>query len=71
MSNPASEPGPASDTTAGRDPFPLRLYSALLEAGSPLLEYYLRRRLRAGREDAVRFAERHGIASQSPGPRAS
>jgi 3-deoxy-D-manno-octulosonic-acid transferase len=38
-------------------------YKALLEAGGPLLEFYLRRRLRAGREDALRFAERHGVPS--------
>jgi len=36
----------------------------LLEAGGPLLEFYLRRRLTAGREDAARFGERHGIPSQ-------
>ena len=29
-----------------------------------MLELYLRRRLRTGREDRLRFAERHGIASQ-------
>ena len=62
MSNPASESNSA-ELGIGRDPFPLRLYTTLLEAGSPLLEYYLRRRLRAGREDAVRFAERQGAPS--------
>jgi 3-deoxy-D-manno-octulosonic-acid transferase len=36
----------------------------LLEAGGPLLELYLRRRMKAGREDADRFDERHGIASR-------
>lgn len=65
MSNPASEVGPASDTDSARNAFPLSLYAALLEAGRPLLELYLRRRLRAGREDAFRFAERHGIASRA------
>ena len=29
-----------------------------------MLELYLRRRRRAGKEDAVRFAERHGVASR-------
>jgi 3-deoxy-D-manno-octulosonic-acid transferase len=36
----------------------------LLEAGGPLLELYLRRRMKAGREDRHRFGERHGIASR-------
>jgi 3-deoxy-D-manno-octulosonic-acid transferase len=59
MSIPASEPVPQ------RKPFLLSLYATLLEAGGPLLELYLRRRLRAGREDAQRFGERHGIPSQA------
>jgi 3-deoxy-D-manno-octulosonic-acid transferase len=42
----------------------LSLYAALLEAGGPLLELYLRRRMKTGREDAQRFGERHGIASR-------
>jgi 3-deoxy-D-manno-octulosonic-acid transferase len=58
MSNPASEPA------AQRKPFLLSLYATVLEAGGPLLELYLRRRLRAGREDARRFGERHGIPSK-------
>lgn len=59
MSSPAPEAAPQ------RDPFLLKLYTGLLEAGSPLLEWYLRRRLRAGREDAARFAERHGAPSKA------
>jgi 3-deoxy-D-manno-octulosonic-acid transferase len=58
MSNPASE------TALARNALPLRLYATLLEAGRPLLEFYLRRRLQAGREDPLRFAERHGVPSQ-------
>jgi 3-deoxy-D-manno-octulosonic-acid transferase len=58
MSSPASDSGPR------RNAFPLSLYATLLEMGGPLLELYLRRRLRAGREDPLRFAERHGVASQ-------
>jgi 3-deoxy-D-manno-octulosonic-acid transferase len=55
---------PAPETVPRRAPFLLTLYATLLEAGGPLLELYLRRRLRAGREDAARFGERHGIASR-------
>lgn len=55
---------PASDARSERKPFPLRLYAMLLEAGGPLLELYLRRRQRAGREDPLRFDERHGIPSR-------
>ena len=58
MSNPASE------TVIARATLPLKLYAKLLEAGGPLLELYLRRRLRAGREDAQRFGERHGVATR-------
>jgi 3-deoxy-D-manno-octulosonic-acid transferase len=36
-----------------------------LETGGPLLELYLRRRLKAGREDGARFGERQGIPSRS------
>ncbi len=36
---------------------------ALLEAGGPILDLYLARRMRAGREDAERFGERQGIPS--------
>lgn len=56
---------PASEPVAQRKPFLLSLYATLLEAGGPLLELYLRRRLRAGREDAQRFGERHGIPSRA------
>jgi 3-deoxy-D-manno-octulosonic-acid transferase len=42
---------------------PLRLYAALLTVAGPLLELYLDRRRRAGREDSRRLAERRGIAS--------
>jgi 3-deoxy-D-manno-octulosonic-acid transferase len=44
-------------------PLPLRLYAGLLEAGGPLLDLYLARRMRAGREDIQRFGERQGIPS--------
>lgn len=55
---------PARDIAgAARRPLPLRLYAALLEAGGPLLDLYLARRMRAGREDAQRFGERRGIPS--------
>jgi len=56
---------PASQIPRQPDSFLLKLYATLLEAGSPLLELYLRRRLRAGREDAARFGERHGIPSKA------
>jgi 3-deoxy-D-manno-octulosonic-acid transferase len=52
---------------AGR-PILLSLYDFLLEAGSPLIWAYLRRRRRAGREDAVRYPERRGIASHARPP---
>jgi 3-deoxy-D-manno-octulosonic-acid transferase len=55
---------PAPKTIGHRNSFPLSLYATLLEVGGPLLELYLRRRLAAGREDAARFGERHGIASR-------
>ncbi len=58
MSSPAPRP------VAPNRPFPLRLYAALLEIGGPVLEAYLQRRLRAGKEDRERFAERHGVPSQ-------
>jgi 3-deoxy-D-manno-octulosonic-acid transferase len=58
MSSPAAKPG------APNRPLSLRLYAALLEAGGPLLEAYLRRRLKAGKEDSARFGERHGIPSR-------
>ena len=56
---------PASETVPQRTSILLSLYATLLETGSPLLELYLRRRLRAGREDAQRFGERHGISSKA------
>jgi len=55
---------PAPQTARQPSTFLLTLYATLLEAGGPLLEFYLRRRLKAGREDAVRFGERHGIPSK-------
>ncbi|HEX4506827.1 MAG TPA: 3-deoxy-D-manno-octulosonic acid transferase [Alphaproteobacteria bacterium] len=55
---------PAPPTARPPSSFLLSLYATLLEAGSPLLELYLRRRLKAGREDTQRFGERHGIASR-------
>jgi 3-deoxy-D-manno-octulosonic-acid transferase len=56
---------PAPRIGARRRPFPLRLYAGLLEVGGPLLEGYLARRLKAGKEDAARFGERHGIPSRA------
>ena len=41
----------------------LGAYRGLTRLGSPLIDLYLRRRLRAGKEDATRFAERLGHAS--------
>jgi 3-deoxy-D-manno-octulosonic-acid transferase len=58
MSNPARE-----IVGAARHPLPLRLYAGLLEVGGPLLDRYLARRMRAGREDTQRFGERQGIPS--------
>ena len=55
---------PAPQTARPPSPFPLKLYATLLEAGGPLLELYLRRRMKAGREDTQRFGERHGIPSR-------
>jgi 3-deoxy-D-manno-octulosonic-acid transferase len=39
-------------------------YRTLTELGAPVISYYLRRRLAAGREDAARFGERLGQASK-------
>jgi len=39
-------------------------YRWLTDLGAPVIDLYLRRRLAAGREDAVRFAERLGQASR-------
>src|ERR1700761_4166498 len=55
---------PAHQTARPPSSFLLSLYATLLEAGGPLLELYLRRRMKAGREDAQRFGERHGIPSR-------
>ena len=55
---------PAPQTAKPPASFPLILYATLLEAGGPLLELYLRRRMKVGREDAQRFGERHGIPSR-------
>jgi 3-deoxy-D-manno-octulosonic-acid transferase len=41
----------------------LALYRALTDAGLPLIRLALARRMRRGREDAARFAERMGVAS--------
>lgn len=42
----------------------LRLYRGLTGLGAPLISAYLNRRLRRGKEDALRFGERKGLASQ-------
>ena len=42
----------------------LALYRALTDAGLPLIRLALARRMREGREDAARFAERMGEASR-------
>lgn len=57
-----------SETRIRRRPFLLRLYGALPDVAAPLLDLYLDRRRRAGREDAARFAERHGVASRPRPP---
>lgn len=44
----------------------LNLYRGLTLLGAPLIDAYLARRLRRGKEDAARFGERQGIAA---GPR--
>ncbi|MEP6343467.1 MAG: 3-deoxy-D-manno-octulosonic acid transferase [Maricaulaceae bacterium] len=41
---------------------PLRLYSSLMRAASPLLRIYLARRAKAGKEDSARLSERFGKA---------
>ncbi len=51
------------DRSAGRSAL-LDLYAGLLEALGPVLGLYLRARLRAGKEDRARFAERQGIPSR-------
>lgn len=56
---------PAPQTARRPSSFLLSLYATLLEAGGPLLDFYLRRRMKAGREDAQRFGERHGVPSRS------
>ena len=40
----------------------LALYRALTDAGLPLIRLVLARRMRRGREDAERFAERMGVS---------
>ena len=54
---------PASKVAPRRAPFPVKAYAWLLEIGAPLLELYLRRRRRSGREDATRFDERRGLTA--------
>lgn len=39
-----------------------QIYRGLTQAAAPLIDFYLRRRLARGREDAARFPERQGIA---------
>lgn len=41
----------------------LGLYRAATFLGAPLIDAYLARRLKAGKEDAARFSERKGVAS--------
>jgi len=55
---------PASNQHGLRRTPLLRLYAGLLEFGAPLLSLYLKRRRRFGREDASRYPERRGVASQ-------
>jgi len=43
---------------------PLKLYSALMRAAAPLLPLYLKRRVKAGKEDEARLTERYGKASR-------
>lgn len=47
-----------------------QLYRKLTTAGAPLIDSYLRRRLRRGKEDHLRFTERFGQSGRSrpPGP---
>ena len=42
----------------------LALYRGLTGIAAPIIDVYLRRRLAQGKEHPLRFAERHGIASQ-------
>jgi 3-deoxy-D-manno-octulosonic-acid transferase len=42
----------------------LSVYRSLTGLGAPLIVHLLRRRLRAGKEDSIRFPERRGIASR-------
>jgi 3-deoxy-D-manno-octulosonic-acid transferase len=55
---------PARPTAKPPSSILLSLYATALKAGGPLLELYLRRRLKTGREDPHRFGERHGIPSK-------
>lgn len=43
----------------------LRLYRTLTTLGAPLIDFYLERRLRRGKEDPVRFPERKGIPGRA------
>ncbi len=56
---------PAPNRRAVRQSIVLRIYGGLLQAGGPLLQMYLRRRRRAGKEDINRIGERYGRPSRS------
>lgn len=45
----------------------ISIYSALMRHSTPLLEVYLRRRMKRGKEDAARFQERRGKPSRVRG----
>jgi len=55
---------------AKRLPFPLRAYRFLTRAGAPFADMLLKRRLRRGKEHAVRLPERRGESKieRPPGP---
>jgi len=47
-----------------REPLSLKLYRAVSRVSEPIAGFALRRRLKAGKEDAVRIQERRGVASR-------
>ncbi len=49
----------------------LTLYKGLTRTATPLLEVYLKRRLKRGKEDPVRFSERFGKALTGAGEQAA